>query len=400
MVKLLLIADDFTGALDSSIFFAGRGAPTAVQFRPQFSWDDVSEDTEVLAVNSASRHLPPEEAAACVRELVLEARRRGIGMIFKKVDSALRGNVGSELEAVLESAEGKELFLLPAYPGGGRATVGGVQLWNGVPISDTAYRHDPREPVVESNVKAILRRQTSVPISEVSERERIGENGGILVLDAADNRHILQRCREILQRSSPILIGGCAGIADALADCLYPHGEERTVHHSGLPLLVVSGSMHPVSAEQMAYGRQSGLPYHTLRGKVELQEDFVCSDEGRGRIAEIRRELTEKRTVLLETACDTPLCGKRDDAVSRQIAALVEAVYDPNAPFALAVFGGDTLLEIASRLFTGGLFPQYEVEPGVPLALVKDKSGHTLPLISKSGGFGTKTVIDEIRKRY
>lgn len=400
MVKLLLIADDFTGALDSSIFFATRGAPTAVQFRPHFSWEAVARDTEVLVVNSASRHLPPEQAASCVRELVLEARRRGIDLIFKKIDSALRGNVGTELESVLQSAGGKRLFLLPAYPDGGRATVGGVQLWNGVPISDTAYRHDPREPVVESNIKTVLRRQTAVKVMELTQGEAIPETEGILVLDAEDNAHIMRRCRQILQMPSPILIGGCAGIADALADCLYPQGTQRTVQHSDLPLLVVSGSMHPVSAGQMAHGRALGLPYHTLRGRVELDENFVTSPEGRQWIQTVRSELRERRTVLLETARDTPLCGIRDDAVGRQIAALVDAVYDPREPVALAVFGGDTLLEIAARLFSGVLFPQYEVEPGVPLALVRDKNGHTIPLISKSGGFGTENVIEEIRKRY
>lgn len=400
MVKLLLIADDFTGALDSSIFFASRGAPTAVQFRPRFSWEAVAEDTEVLVVNSASRHQPPEQAASCVRELVLEARRRGIAMIFKKIDSALRGNVGIELENVLKSAEGRQLFLLPAYPDGGRATVGGIQLWNGVPISDTAYRYDPREPVVESNIKTVLRRQTAVNIVELTQEEEIPAEEGIFVLDAADNAHIMRRCRQILKMPSPILIGGCAGIANSLADCLYPEGKGRCECHSALPLLVVSGSMHPVSVEQMARGRASGLPYHTLRGKVELNGSFVRTPEGHRWLQTVRRELTEKRTVLLETARDTPLCEEGDDVVGRQIAALVDAVYDPNEPVALAVFGGDTLLEIATCLFSGVLFPQYEIEPGVPLALVRDKNGHMIPLISKSGGFGTENVIDEIRKRY
>ena len=68
MIRLLLVADDFTGALDSSIFFASKGVSTVVEFSPDFSWEDLTPDAEILAVNSASRHMPAQQAAALCRQ--------------------------------------------------------------------------------------------------------------------------------------------------------------------------------------------------------------------------------------------------------------------------------------------------------------------------------------------
>ncbi len=397
MVRLLLIADDFTGALDSSIFFATKGIPTVVELSPDFSWEELSENTQILAINSASRHMPAERAAACVRRIADEAKRRNVGIIFKKIDSALRGNPGSELAAVLDSPREQQLFLLPAYPDGGRVTNRGLQLWNGTPISETTYRDDPLEPVLESNIKRILQQQTSIPISEVARDAELPDRTGILVLDADTNERILWRCRQILQLPKPIFFGGCAGLSAALAQALYPAARRAAVPIPKLPLIVVSGSLHPVSVAQMAFGRSLGLPYYSLRLDRELSPSFFGTDAGMEWLRTARRELASKRVLLLETARTGAFADSGTyDAVSRRIASLLTHIYSPEQPAALAVFGGDTLLEVAAALLSGGMLPQYEVERGVPLALASDKYGHVIPLISKSGGFGTERVIETL----
>lgn len=60
MVKLLIIADDFTGALDTGVQFAARGAATRVV--TDLAYDFTLADAEVLVMVAETRHLPPEEA--------------------------------------------------------------------------------------------------------------------------------------------------------------------------------------------------------------------------------------------------------------------------------------------------------------------------------------------------
>ena len=48
MVKLLIIADDFTGALDTGVQFAAGGAETRVVTNTDYDFDSVDENVQVL----------------------------------------------------------------------------------------------------------------------------------------------------------------------------------------------------------------------------------------------------------------------------------------------------------------------------------------------------------------
>ena len=60
MILLLIIADDFTGALDTGVQFAAHGIRTQVVVDPQVDFSD--HDAKVLVVDTETRHLPPKEA--------------------------------------------------------------------------------------------------------------------------------------------------------------------------------------------------------------------------------------------------------------------------------------------------------------------------------------------------
>ena len=62
MVKLLMIADDFTGALDTGVQFATRGAMTMVVTDPAYDFKQTKDDVQVLVLDAETRHLSPGEA--------------------------------------------------------------------------------------------------------------------------------------------------------------------------------------------------------------------------------------------------------------------------------------------------------------------------------------------------
>lgn len=91
VIKLIIIADDLTGALDSSVHFARKGIRTAVLIDMAQGLEPYAgSDIEVLAVNTASRHDAPEVAAGKIEKIVSEAMELKIPYIYKKTDSALR----------------------------------------------------------------------------------------------------------------------------------------------------------------------------------------------------------------------------------------------------------------------------------------------------------------------
>ena len=113
MLRLLMIADDFTGALDTGVQLAAHGIPTQVVVGQA----DLSAcSSTVLVVDTETRHLPAAKAAKAVEELTRSAVENGVGCIYKKTDSALRGNIGAELAALLKASGARNLPFLPAFP--------------------------------------------------------------------------------------------------------------------------------------------------------------------------------------------------------------------------------------------------------------------------------------------
>ena len=114
MIYAVIIADDLTGAMDSAVHFAVRGFSTQVltglseekdgretENAPAASGESWLETgAQVVAVNANTRHLPADEAYRIVYDLAERAGKAGVLCIYKKTDSALRGNVGAELSAM------------------------------------------------------------------------------------------------------------------------------------------------------------------------------------------------------------------------------------------------------------------------------------------------------------
>jgi uncharacterized protein YgbK (DUF1537 family) len=82
-----------------------------------------SGETTVLVIDAETRHVSPDQAYRKVFAVAKDAREAGIPYIYKKTDSALRGNIGSELEAAYRAAGEPFLSFVPALPQMRRQTV-------------------------------------------------------------------------------------------------------------------------------------------------------------------------------------------------------------------------------------------------------------------------------------
>mgnify|MGYP000093217377 CR=1 FL=1 len=67
----------------------------------------------------------------------------GVFSIYKKTDSALRGNIGAELSALLKTSGERQLPFLPAFPQIDRVTRDGVHYISGVPVTESPFGIDP-----------------------------------------------------------------------------------------------------------------------------------------------------------------------------------------------------------------------------------------------------------------
>lgn len=409
-MKVIVIADDFTGALDTATQFSKIGIPTIAYPSAQKELPPDGGDICVTVVNSESRHLQPAEAYRRVYTLSRWAIEQGASILYKKTDSALRGNIGSELQAMSDAGgDSAPIYFLPGYPRSARTTINGVQYYNGTPVAESVFGRDPLEPVAHSDVQKILATQTSMDSRVVKRCSAFPDYGGracIYICDSQEDADIQSVCRRLPAAcpETPLLLAGCAGFAEYVAKDLLL---ELSCGRAGQPpppscLLIVSGSLNDITAEQLRYGKEQGIPSFLLHEDTELAPGYVMSPACRSLSEQVRRTLRENQVVILETAG----VDNRREAIPKEefvniseaIAMLVQYILSGEEDYAVAVFGGDTLQAVIERLFPSGIVPQGEVEVGVPVAYAMNHNRRNHVIISKSGGLGQRDVIVKIMR--
>lgn len=396
MGRLLMIADDFTGALDSGVQFAARGARTCVVTDP--AYDFSRAEAEVLVLDAETRHLPPGAAYQVVFRAVRSALDAGFSFIYKKTDSALRGNVGAELSAVLDAAGADRMPFLPAFPKLRRLTRNGVHYIDGVPVADSVFGKDPFEPVRRSAVAEIIGEQTQRAVCLRKPGEAM-DAPGIQVYDAEDEVDLRRTARQ-LGRDGLRLSAGCAGFGAVLADSLGLSGEKPRVPPLPHALFVACGSVNQVTLRQMAEAEAAGFPHVHLTPEQKLEAAWLDSpDCGRAVERWLAEAAAKKRFIL-----DVNDPAGRDDTtpyararglttedlrvrISAQLGKLVQRVLDGGLDATILCTGGDTLLALMRTVGVAELRPVCELDTG---AVLTDfvYHGKTYHIISKSGGFG------------
>src|SRR5699024_1558114 len=121
----------------------------------------VSPRADIVVLNTESRAKEPDESAQCVKEAILT---HPASLIYKKIDSTLRGNIGAEIEAALTASGAKLAIVVPAIPAAGRVTRDGQCYVNHIPLLETEFARDPKTPISSSAISTIIAQQTSLPI--------------------------------------------------------------------------------------------------------------------------------------------------------------------------------------------------------------------------------------------
>ena len=245
MVRLFIIADDFTGALDTGVKLAGLGAKTRVV--TSFPEDPRVCDADVLVWDSETRHLSPEQAQEAIRSVAARLRTYPDCYVFKKTDSALRGNIGAELQGLLEGLNARQIAFLPAYPEINRTTENGVQYIDGVPVSESVFGKDLLNPVLHDSVAEIIAEQSSLPVRIRNTHEARLAEEGITVFDTV-TRSQMDAIFTALQDQGVRLYAGCAGAGACLPQLLAPGKAAQVSPELTLPFFVLCGSINAVTA--------------------------------------------------------------------------------------------------------------------------------------------------------
>ncbi len=278
-----VVADDLTGVCDTGAQFASVGLRTVGSVDKEFQPEDIPD---VMIFNTQSRSLEGSEASRSVRQAVTVLKRFKPTWFFKKIDTALRGNIAVEVCSMMESLGVNSVIYVAAIPVAGRTTVKGCQLFRGTPIKDSIHGEDRLNPnpILTSSNAELFSKISGLEIEgvgldevrsaklDISSRFKTLSKK-IVIFDSETDRdidRIVQASMEI--EPSSFFFVGSFGLSGAmgryLAESLRITGKEE-IALNGRPssskdrkILIVSASSHPMARSQISYLKR--------RGKAEI----------------------------------------------------------------------------------------------------------------------------------
>ncbi len=392
-LRIGLIADDLTGALDSGAGFAKAGLRSVMPFGPTGTVA-LPVGADVIIFNTATREGDAVVARERAREAALRLLGHGVSLIYKKIDSVLRGHPGPELSGVLDAIAithpGARALVAPAFPAQGRTTVDGVQLVHGVPVAS----HFGRLEHALAPVFASCDIRDAITDDDLRVIARDGVAGGRLlwvgsaglasqVVEAFRSSGAASETREVDTRSDEPDSGAGSG---EVWNAVRP---ERVI--------VVAGTVHPATVVQVEALVADGW------GHIAFD---IGGPDGWPDEREILRAMTNCSASGVVVSTHANLAGhSHPDEVIPSLVRNAVTLLDRIAPIVstllmdgrtgLVVTGGET----AQHLFTGIGVTSVDVSgealPGIPIG-VMEFDGVRVRVATKSGGFGGSDALRHV----
>ena len=359
---LHLVADDLTGALDSAAGFACPAAPVAVSWAPS-----PAVPASLSAYSTETRDCAGESAASRASAAADIARQRlDRPLLFKKLDSLLRGHPVLELATFAERVGCDRIVLAPAHPSQGRITRGG---WQYVRNSGGEYERILCDLAGELNAAGFA----TGPDRTTSDKPTV------TFADAESDADLQALVAQENGRDERILWCGSGGLAQALAN--------KPPHRLAIPrgrVLVVIGSDHHVARTQVEALRQRD-PGAVVSWTERDTPALLANDINR------RLEVGTIAVIVPNFA----VCSQADAA--RAIATMLNCLLPRlNKPDALFCSGGETLRMVCDALDAHALLCEGFVSGGIPLSRLLGGRWSQIAIMSKSGAFGTSDTLTEL----
>lgn len=405
MRKLLILADDLSGAADCANAFTSSGLNAVVTF------ENLNEEfgTEVLSIDCDTRHLLPAEADARVTRIMQSALLRQPGqLVFKKVDSTLRGNLGSELRAILNERRATSknrivAVMAPAFPVGGRTTVDGYQLLHGVPLDETElWRHDGLSGVAHiptmlhqaglSTSLLTLNQVRGNPASLHSSMFQLATEADVIICDVETDDDLSAIAHTSFALGRETIWAGSAGLAYQFPHAAGLISASSPVEQPDFPLgpiLFVVGSMSTVSHGQ-ARALENAAPVTSIHILPSVLLEGPSQPSWNTVADRIQASLRSGKDTLVVLDANERV----DLQERRRLTGALGLILAPSAALVggLVATGGETTRALLDGWGVAALVMLGELEHGVPFSFARSDGRH-LPVLTKAGAFGDQETL-------
>jgi len=411
----VVVADDLTGAADTGVQFTALGAPAYLLSAESLSLDRPWMAAAAgLSIYTASRQLPAREAAERMRSVARAVSNLRPRWVYKKVDSCLRGNLGAEIDVLLDALGLDAALVAPALPAQGRSTVGGIHLVHGRPLAETEFANDPFAPVTSSSVVDVLAAQSRYPVGRSDmkdygdarrldralQKER-ARGCRLIVFDAAEQGHLDQVAAVAIRAGGGLLPVGSAGLAASMVGQLAAGAIEEP---PAIPvverLLLVCGTVSRITRKQLdaLFERYPGV-----RSELEPEWLIHASPKDLGRRASDLLGSRDSRILALAIGPLPPqgpgITPEHAAAGLVSLAGLASAIIRSGRVDGLFLAGGETADAFLRESGGEAIALEQELLPGLVLGRILGGVADGLPLVTKAGAFGQEQTLVALYER-
>ena len=414
MQKYIVIADDLTGSNATCSLFKKIGLRAASILKLQ---GDINYDVDVISYSTASRGLDKEEAYKKVSEAIKILKNKDVLVYNKRIDSTLRGNIGTEINAMLDNLEDDRIaVVIPSYPDSGRIVVNKTMLVNGVLLENSDAGKDPKTPIKTSCVESLIQKgikysstyftlsDIEQPIEEIVKKiQEAIKKSRVLIFDAVNNEDIIKISKAIIHSDINIIT------VDPGPFTLYYSKELQKKNHLEKKILMVIGSVTATTKKQIEYILQEEDIFLVKMKVEDFFEKETCLKEIERVISFIKKGIVSYDLFLVTTSpigdekkADLQKLAKNLNTTVEEISKIIANTLTETVVKILketekfeGVYssGGDITIALLEKLKAIGVEIREEV---IPLAAYGRLIGGDFPnlkLVSKGGMVGDEKTI-------
>jgi len=423
MPQCIVVADDLTGANATGVLLKKMNFNTFTVLNNERLELTTLAECDCLMYPTNSRGVSSEIAYNRVFNVTKLLKDENIKVYAKRIDSTLRGNLGSETDAILDVL-GKDYIAIsaPCFPESGRIVIGGYMLVNGLPLHKTEVALDPKTPVTTSEVVKVFEQQSKYPVAS------------ILMKEMMQGKHYMaDKINELIKEGNRTIVFDCVTHEDLdlIADAVITSGIKFVTVDPGVftatiarkiiipsetkakdKILAVVGSVNPVTKNQM---EELWLSQKTYNIFVKTKELIESEERRETEICRIVSEVLENSPrfkvstvtgdgIMPENRINFKEYTERDNSTVDQVSEKINTAFgeityrickNDETFKGLYTSGGDITVAVCKKFDTAGLNLLDEVLPLAAYGMILKGEFDGMKIVTKGGMVGQSNAINK-----
>lgn len=382
---IAVYSDDFTGAAEIGGICIRHGFKVIIDTQVNGNYNC---DVLIIATNSRSQDINTAERE--VRKHTAALLTLKPSLIFKKIDSVLRGKTGAELIIQMGILNKKKALLIPANPNLNRTIENGVYYFKGVPLMESNFFSNRDEIATSSSVFSLLGEKYR-NITYVRDHDMVLNDSGLIVGNTLTELDVDSWVNRIDEDTLP---AGGASFFNAILKKRIGNKErpkeDFTLENKSIKTLYVCGSNFLLSRAAVRQADENGQMVSFMPRSIFCYSDnetYINSWSQK-----IITKLKENDKVII--AIDKLECKDAEnlsEKICETFATVVQTVLKNIQLDELIIEGGATSYAIINKLVYKKFYPQQELSPGV--IRMKIEQNDSLLLTLKPGSYQWPPII-------